>query len=455
MRTRSWILLLTAAALAAGCTNSPLAAPPKATPKQAIVSVVKPERKSLRRTVEQPGTVRAYEETPIFARLAGFVQKVHVDIGDQVRGPKYDAKGNEVEPGQLLAEVAIPEMIEEARQKEALVRQAEVEVEQAKKTLLTAEANILTATALVREAEAGLEKAQGNHDRWKSESERFARLFAQRVVDEQARDETLNQFRSAAAARKEAKARIASAQAGETKSRAGRDKAEVDVRVADARLQVVRAESARLQALLRYTKLRAPYDGVITRRRIDTGHFLQPAGNNRPEDAVFVVVRLDKVRVFVEVPETDAPLVKDGAEAKVAIQALKRGEFSGKVSRTSWALEPGARTLRTEIDLPNEERRLRPGMYAYARIFARLPEGWVLPTAALAKQGDTVVCFQLANGKAVRTPVQTGRSDGDSIEVLKKQRPGSSVWTDWTGEEEVAASQVANLTDGQPVRAAR
>ncbi len=447
------VLLLAVAATAAGCNNGPQGDSSKEPAAKAItVSVIKPQRKALRRVVEQPGTVRADEETPIFARLAGFVSKVHVDIGDKVRGPKYDAKGKEIEPGQILAEVAIPEMVEEARQKLALVRQGEVEVEQAQKNLKIAEANVVAVEALVYEADAGLDRAQAQAERWKSESERIAKLFQKGVLGEQDRDEALYQYRAAEAARKEAKARIASAQAASLKSKAERDKSEVDVRLADARLQVARAESDRLQALLGYTKLRAPFDGIVTRRRVDTGHFLQPASGTKPDEAVFNVVRLDKVRVFVEVPEADAALVRDGAEARVVVQALKGAEFVGKVSRTGWALDPGVRTLRTEIDLPNRDGQLRPGMYAYARITGQLPEAWVLPATALAKHGEGVVCYRVEGGKAVRLPVLVGRSDGKLTEVHKKQGAEAGTWVDLVGDEEIGAGNVSNLTDGQPVR---
>src|SRR5262249_42939275 len=101
------------------------------------------------------------------------------------------------------------------------------------------------------------------------------------------------------------------------------------------RLEVARADAARVQALLQYTRIRAPFDGVVTHRRVDTGHFLQPASAPRPEDALFTVVRLDKVRVFVEVPEADAALVRDDLDARVAIPALGGAEFPGKVKRTS------------------------------------------------------------------------------------------------------------------------
>src|SRR5262245_11636072 len=85
------------------------------------VTAVKPERRTLRRTIEQPARVEPFEETPLFARIPGYVRKVLCDIGDRVQGPRQDDKGNQVEPGQVLAELWVPEIEKELKQKRALV----------------------------------------------------------------------------------------------------------------------------------------------------------------------------------------------------------------------------------------------------------------------------------------------------------------------------------------------
>jgi RND family efflux transporter MFP subunit len=423
------------------------AAPP---PAAAAVTVVKPQRRALKRTVEQPGTVQAFEEAPLFAKLPGYVRKVPVDIGDRVRGPQVSGSGAEVEQGQILVELSIPETEEEARQKHAQVKRAEVAVDQANKALATARAAVTSAEAQAQEAEAGVQRAQANVERWESELKRVTGLVKGGVVDAQIRDETLNQLRAAEAARGEARAKAVSARALAEKAKAERDKAEADVRGAEASLEVAKADARRLDALVQYTRLRAPFDGVVTRRAVDPGHFVQPAG--APAAPLLVVARTDPVRVFVDVPEADAALVRPGDEATVQVQALRGATFRATVTRTAWALEPGARTLRTEIDLPNPDGRLRPGMYVQARVVVELPEAWVLPAAALVKQGDATVCYRVEAGKAVRTPVQTGRSDGTFTEVFKKQKLGAAnAWEDFTGQESVVATVAASLTDGQAV----
>ncbi len=424
-------------------SSAPAASAPPA------VTLVSPKRYAVRRAVEQPGSVRAFEETLLVAKLPGYVRTLHADIGQRVKGPRFDSSGQEAAPGELLAELAIPETVEESREKQAMVRLAAAQVEQARKALAAAEAGVTSAEASVAEAKAGLGRTQALVDRWESESKRVAGMVQSGALDAGTGDETRNQFRSAVAARDETRARVASADAGVRKAAADRDKAVADVSAADARLDVARADARRLEALVQYTKVRAPYDGVVTHRHVNTGDFLQPAGKGA---GVFTVARLDPVRVVVDVPEADAALVHDKTPVKLVVQALGGAELSGTVTRTSWSLDPAARTLRAEIDLPNPGERLRPGMYVYARITAELPETWALPSAAVVKQGEATVCFRVEGGKAVRLPIQTGRSDGQFTQVLRKQKPGSAEWEDVAGTE-VVASQAAGLSDGQTVQA--
>jgi HlyD family secretion protein len=407
------------------------------------VSVVEPQRKALTRLVEQPGTVQAYEETQMFARVPGYVRLFHDsdgriihDIGQTVRGPKYDQTGKVVvAPGEILAELVVPELEQRANLKKALARQAEADVDQSQKALAAAEANIAIVEAAVIEAKALKE-------RWESELKRLTSLAKSGTIDEQSREEILYQFKASGA-------RVLSADAAILKAKADRDKAMADVRSAQARVDVARADALEAEAMLGYAKIRAPYDGVVTSRKVNTGDFVQPTSGKG--DWLFQVARLDPVRVVIAVPEADAELVKEKSDVKLSVQAIPGSNSSGTVARTSWALESGARTLRTEIDLPNKDGRLRPGMYVYAQINNKLSDAWTLPVSAIAKQGESTVCFLIEGGKAVRTPVQVGRSDGQFVIVLKRQKPGSPpVWDEFTGNETVAA-RAAGLLDGQSV----
>lgn len=444
-------------ALLPGCgrpqaaTSSPQA-PAAAAPGAAVpVTLVRPEQKALRRVLEQPAHVEAFEETPLFARISGYVQKVYVDIGDRVRGPQVDATGKQLQPGQVLAELWVPEMEEELRQKKALVSQAEAEVDQAAAAVAAAEANIATARAMVLEAEAGRDRVEANHKRWLSEHKRLERM-ARSVLDQQTLDEAMHQLEAAAAARKEVEARVYSAQATARESEAKRDKARADFAAAQARVRVAQADEGRTAALLAYSKVRAPYDGVISSRNIHTGHYLNGTGSQ----ALFVVERTDTVRVFVDIPEADAIHVTEDVPAHVRIPVIKDQEFDGKVTRSSWSLHDKARTLRTEIDLSNPQGKLRPGMYAYVTFQATLPSTFTLPAAAVTTQGGESWFFRVEHGKAVRTLARLGAREGPLVQVLKKWRspagegqPGA--WEDLTGQEEVAIVSSGALAEGQAV----
>ncbi|OAI46953.1 hypothetical protein AYO44_01890 [Planctomycetaceae bacterium SCGC AG-212-F19] len=461
LRALSACLALGTFLLAAGCTQKPGIAQPvvPSTPvAAAAITTVKPERKTLQRIIDQPGYVEAFEETALVARLPGYVQKINVDMGDRIQGPRYDAAGKLDKPGQVLAELSVPEMDEELKQKQALVAQAEAVVGQAQAALEAAEARILTAKAAVREAEAGKLRAQATYERWESETRRMDKLVLSKTIDEQTRDEVRNQYRAADAGRQESEAKVQSAAALTREREAQRDTARADLTAAKANVQVAQAEAGRLAALVAYSKIRAPYDGIVIRRYINTGTFVQPdAGKSMP--ALFTVARLDTIRVFIDVPEIDAGYVRDGASAQARFQALHNRTVAGTVTRTSGALDPKSRTLRAEVDLPNPQGDLRPGMYAYVRITATLPDRWVLPATAMLYEGEQPYGFQLQQGRAVRTHLRLGLRDAAQVELLEKQvRPANSDqpsrWESVTGDEVFLQGNLASVKDGDEVKLA-
>lgn len=436
---------------AAGCHRSPPPAGGAAAPAGPQVSVVKLERRPVKRVVEQPGTVQAFEETVLHAKLSAYVGAI-ADDPDKKDRPPHDRQidiGSRVKKDQVLVDLAIPELEEEWKQKKALVKQVTAEVVQAEKADVAARAAVTAAAAMVTEAEAGVGRAQALYDRWQSESNRIASLVKGGIIDSQTRDETLNQFKAAEATRNEANARVASTRAALAKAGADKGKAAADVDAARARLEVAHAEVGRVEALRGYTKVRAPFAGVVTRRSMNTGDFV--TGTERA--GLLAVARIDPVRVVVNVPEADAGLVAAGQDVRITLQAVSGPEQTGKVTRTSWSLEPGSRTLRTEIDLPNEKGLVRPGMYVYARLTANLPAAWAVPAAAVGKVGDESVVYLAEGGKAVRVAVQPLRGDSQFIQLRRYKKPGATDWTDFSGAESVATPAAA-LTDGQPTPAA-
>lgn len=449
MRTdRITVLGLVIILASTGCTKQtppPAAAAPSTAP--AIV-IVQPQKQPVAWVVEQPGTIQAFEETVLYPKIPGYVRALSADPSKADR-PAYDRLidiGSRVKADQVLVDLFVPELDEELKQKQALVRQAEAEVAQSRKALAASDAAITSAKAMVTESKAGLSRAQALFDRWKSESDRVTRLVASGVIDSQTRDETLNQFKAAEATRAEVMAKVASAEASVVKVQADRDKAAADVVAAEARLDVAKADVRRIAALLEYTHIKAPFEGIVTRRSVNTGDYVTADGKH----GLFAVAKIDPVRVVINVPESDAGLVVEGQPVHVSLPTSDGLHVSGKVVRTSWSLEPGSRTLRTEVDLPNTEGRLRPGMYASAKLTIELPADWSVPAAAIGKINDEPVLYLVENGKATRVVVQLHRGDAKFTQILKYRRANSTEWNRITGEERFA-SPASAITNGQAI----
>jgi RND family efflux transporter MFP subunit len=351
-------------------------------------------------------------------------------------------------------------MVVEVKQKQALVDQANAELEQARQTAAAAEASLRSVEAKVKEAEASRLRAQAEYRRMKSQYARLSKAGNSGILDKDNVEEVRFGFEAAEAGLEEVEARIKSAQAARDEMNAKLNKARADIAVAEAHLFVASQNRDYAQVLLDYLTLKAPFDGVVTRRNINTDDFVQPAAASKGEP-LYVVERRDHVRVFVEVPEADALWVNEKATGHVRVQALPGQEFIRKVARTSYSLDRTARTLMAEIDLPNDDDRLRPNMYAHATITAEYPAARTLPLSAIATQGDVTqgyqtYCFVIENGKARRTLILAGPRDSERVEVLKKQvkpaKPGTeAVWENFTGQEVIIRDNLSALKDGQAV----
>ena len=431
-----------------GCTRQPPTATGPSAATAPVVSIVKPEKRPIKRAVEQPGTIRAFEETQLLAKFPGYIKSLAIDP-DKTGRPDHDRLidiGSRVKKDQVLAELSVPELDEEFKQQEALVRLREAEVTQSQKALAASSAGVVASKAMVADMNAGLARSQAFYDRWKSESARVARLVADGVIDAQTRDEALNQFKAAEADRAQATAKVASAEAAVVKAEADRDKASADIVAAGAKLDVAKVDVRRVDALRGYTRIKSPFDGIVTRRAANTGDFVMADGKH----GLFTVARIDPVRVVVNVPEADAGLVSIGQEVRVTLQAVPGPASVGKIVRTSWSLDPGSRTLRAEVDLPNAEAKVRPGMYVYARFTAELPAEWSVPLATVGKVSEEAVFYLVENGKAVRVAVQLIRGDSQFTQVRKYKRAGAPEWIEFTGAESVATPAAA-VKEGQAV----
>jgi RND family efflux transporter MFP subunit len=402
-----------------------------------------PQRKTLSLTITRPGYLKAFEKTPLHAKLEGYVgktRKVKDKNGDQSLKELADI-GETVKEGDVLAEILIPELFEEFNQEKALLTQAEAGVEQAEKSVLVAEKKEESVKAQVAEAKAGLIKAQGEYERWKAEYLRVDELAQAGSITKQVVDEKKQQYKASEAARAEAHAKVDSMSAAHAEAQAKVAKAKVDATAAAAHVEVAKAKMNRVKTLLDYTKIRAPFDGIITERHVDTGHYVRPPQAGAMP--LFVVARTDIMRIFVDVPETDAPLVDVGDRAEIEVSSLNKKKLTGPVKRHANALDPVARTLKTEIDLPNKDGKLRPNMYVIVTIILEEREKVLaVRTGAVVRDGTKNYCFVVSPDKTlVRKEVTTGLVQGEYVEIL------SGISSD----DIVVQENAAGLKEGQRV----
>jgi HlyD family secretion protein len=455
---RRRVLWLLAALATPGCHHEPeidFATDTKAP----TVRLIQPQARNIVRVVGQPSFIESFERTSIFPKPTAYIQKWIVDIGDKVK--KVD----------VLAKLFAPELVEELGTKKAAVVLDQERIALAKEVVEVAKADVTAAEARVKEAEEILGKYESEVARWDTEVKKLKRQVDQVVINAGVLFESTNQLQSSIAAREKAKATIRRANAELIAARARLAKAQVEVRVAEAVLKVADSEEKYAQAWVDYLTLTAPFAGVITARNANTFDFVLPTTGDptafylspdiSPGGAaapIYVVDRLDVVRIFVDIPERDANFVKIGTKASVLVRAFRDKELPATVTRVAWALNQKSRTLRAEIDLPNPDNQLLPGMYSYVNVIIDRPNVQALPLDALEYRGDQTFCRLYESGKAVRTELETGISDGKWIEVTNRRPPADPEepsdkvsWTPIDGAEQVILGDVSGLADDAPV----
>lgn len=453
-----WLL---AALAATGCDSKPEVAS-KSVSDPPTVELTKPSIQKIVRVVGQPSFIDAYEQTPIYPKMTAYIEKWVVDIGDKVK------------KGDLLATLFVPELRESYSTKKADVEVAKARIQLRLKQVDVADSEVKAAKARVNEAKQALAKYKADVDRWDSEVKRLQREVDRGVVDPQVLLESQKQLKSYTAQYEAQEATVAARVADELARESDWEKSKVDVMVARADLLVAESEERRLKAWVDYLTLTAPYDGIIVARNANTGDFVLPAagdlaaGQHAPDIAptkaapIYVVARTDVVRVFVDIPEQDANYVQIGTKATVLARAFRDTPIPGSVTRTSWALNVKSRTLRAEIDLHNTDAQILPGMYAYGKVVIERPNVRALPVKALTYSGDQTFCWRYegngANGRAVKTEIQTGVSNGEWIEVTNHRVPSSpdapsaEAWKPIDGSEQVILGDLSILTDNADVR---
>ncbi|MBY0514418.1 MAG: efflux RND transporter periplasmic adaptor subunit, partial [Gemmataceae bacterium] len=239
------------------------------------------------------------------------------------------------------------------------------------------------------------------------------------------------------------------AEAAQFSADAAIESARAGVAAAEASIATARAavDSARLD--LSYTRITAPFDGVVTSRAVHPGHFVQPGV------VLFTVARVDRLRVTVDVAEAAAARAAPGAAAVVRVPALNNREFTEglTVTRTSGVIQPDTRTLRTEIEIDNADGALKPGMYAFVTIKAAAAEATVLPAACVMTADETQYVYLVEEGKAVKYRVRVGRTDAGLTQVHDRRKATATAgnWVPFGGTEAVVVGNLGALADGAAV----
>jgi RND family efflux transporter MFP subunit len=341
---------------------------PLATSAETVAAVAHAERRSVGSTLIIAGEFKPFQDVDVHAKVAGYIKVIYVDVGDHVKS------------GQPLAVLEIPELAAELAGADASVRRAKEEIRRAEGDLARAK----SAHSAAHSAYARLKQAADSR----------AGLVAQQEIDDsQAKDlEFEAQASSSSAA-------LSSAQ---------------------EQLQVAEANQKQYSALSDYSRIVAPFSGVVTARYADTGALIA-AGTSSSAQSVPVVrlAEISKLRLVLSIPESVAAQIHLGDPVKVRVQALNQ-DFVGKVSRFADSLDRQTRTMETEIDFDNRDGHLIPGMYAETQLSLReKKDALTVPLESVTRNGEdaTVLAVNPENIIEERH-VKLGLEDSIRVEVL-------------------------------------
>ena len=437
-----WVLLLgiPAAGLlalaAAGCgnvnTNNPGAANKSVAgddvPRVQTVTV---QQQDLARKIELPGTVQGFESADLYAKVGGYLQEISVDIGDRV------------EAGQVLAKLSIPEMHKERAEKQAAVASAEANAEQAQSGIKQAEAEVRSAEARLDEAKSLLQEKQAQLDKQLAEYQRVKGLVERGSLQAKLLDEAKYERDAASAALASVRARIVTAEAELETARANVDRAVSDHKSMQARTRLAQAELERVETMLAYGEIRAPFAGVVTKRFFDRGAFIQPALGNSAAKPLLTLTSTDKVRIYLDLPMAEVRWLDVGDKAVLdRINVLPGDRFEGQVTRFATSLDATSRMMRVEIDLDNPGHRLLPGYYGYVTLFlGEFPQTPVVPSSALMAEGNETFVFCIEGDVCRKRVVTTNYQDGTIVGIESGLHGG----------EQIVQAGAGQLADGQKV----
>jgi RND family efflux transporter MFP subunit len=391
---------------------------------------VRPEYTPLNVTTELTATIDALEKAELCAQVRGVVTQIGADIDI----------GRPIKQGEVLITLDIPDLVADKEHKAALKDQAE-------KLKTQTEHNRTVAAAEVTEAEAQEQRYRADLQFRELQHKRLLELSKRETVQPQLTEESRMQRDAAQSALSAALAQV------QTK-KARLKAAEGEIEVAQSKVKAAAAELTRVSALVEFAAVRAPFDGIITKRWVDRGATVKDPGM-----PLLTVMRTDRVRAILDVPEREVPYIRAsaGSDPEAAtrvtlnVPALPDTVFKGTVTLLAGALDPMTRTMRVEVHLDNKNGQLRPQMTGTARlILARRGNVLTVPSSALVRSGDRMEVYYIDNpqgnpprGVVKRAVVELGLDDGLRVEVRKGLSGQERVVTKGNGVVRVGETAIA------------
>ena len=362
-----------------------------------------------------PGNIGAIQYTTIYARVDGYLTQRVVDIGDQVK------------KGELLAVIDTP-TVDDA------LKQARADLLKAKAGYETSVANLKESIAKQATAEAAVVKSKANVAFATITAKRWQDMCERGTVSQQSRDEKIRSLDTTTAELDEQNANLRAAIAAVEASRAEVNEAKANVVAQQANVDRYAAEQG-------FQRVYAPFDGVITLRKVDPGALITK-GSQSSNLELYQMAKIDSLRIYVSVPQRVARYLHEGMTADVLVPEFPERQFLGKVTNVSGALDPNTRTRQTEIKIENKDHTLLPGMYAEVKLGTLRETPWIrVPGTTIVTRTDGLFVVVVKEGKAHYQPITMGRDFGDEVEI----RLGL------TGGEVVAVSPSDDLREGENV----
>jgi RND family efflux transporter MFP subunit len=340
------------------------------------VAVTKVKRKPMARYLTISSELVPFQEIDVYAKESGFVSKLNVDYGSHVK------------KGQLMAVLEIPELQAQLQEDQAAIKNASDQVTDAEHQL--------------GRVEAQHKVLHLQYDRLNNVSNSKPGLVAQQEVDD--------------------------AQGKDLAAEAQVESAKSSLQAAQSQMAVAQSKLAHDKALFDYSRITAPFTGVVTQRYANFGTLMQ-GGTNSPQ--ALPLVRLsqeDLFRLVIPVPESYVRYIKVSDQVKVRVPSLDR-DFPGHVARFSVEVAGSTRTMHTEVDVPNPQGVLIPGVYAEATLtLENRGDALVVPLQAMNEQGDKATVLIVDQSNAIQSrEITLGIQSDNDAEVLSGLRPGDLV----------------------------